>query len=98
MLVTDAMCTPPGGPDNFKLQDREVRLKNGRLELADGTLAGSNLTMDEAVRYSLYCFGLPLEDVLRMASTNPARFLGLAARLRRIASGYLTRPNSTAAG
>jgi N-acetylglucosamine-6-phosphate deacetylase len=89
MLVTDAMCTAAGGPDHFMLQNREVRLKNGRLELEDGTLAGSNLTMDEALCYCVSNLGLPLEDVLRMASTNAARFLGLGARLGRIAPGYL---------
>jgi N-acetylglucosamine-6-phosphate deacetylase len=89
MLVTDAMCTAAGGPDSFLLQGRDVRLKNGRLELADGTLAGSNLTMDEAVRFCVQHVGLKLQDVLVMASTAPAQFLGLGARLGRIAPGYL---------
>jgi N-acetylglucosamine-6-phosphate deacetylase len=89
MLVTDAMCAAAGGPDHFTLQGREVRLKNGRLELPDGTLAGSNLTMDEAVRFCVKRCGLKLESALAMASTTPARFLGLGARLGRIAPGYL---------
>jgi N-acetylglucosamine-6-phosphate deacetylase len=89
MLVTDAMCTAAGGPDHFMLQSREVRLKKGRLELLDGTLAGSNLTMDEAVRFCVNRVGLKLESALSMASTNPAQFLGLGARLGRIAPGYL---------
>ncbi len=89
MLVTDAMCTAAGGPDHFTLQGREVRLKSGRLELPDGTLAGSNLTMDEAVRFCVKRCGIKLESALGMASTNPAQFLGLGARLGRIAPGYL---------
>lgn len=89
MLVTDAMCTAAGGPDHFMLQNREVHLKDGRLELPDGTLAGSNLTMDEAVRYCVHHLGLKLQDALCMASTTPAQFLGLGARLGRIAPGYL---------
>jgi N-acetylglucosamine-6-phosphate deacetylase len=51
MLVTDAMPTAAGGPDSFELQGRKIHLKNGKLQLDDNTLAGSNLTMDEAVRY-----------------------------------------------
>ncbi len=89
MLITDAMCTAAGGPDRFMLQGREVRLKNGRLELPDGTLAGSNLTMDEAVRFCVKRCGLKLESALAMASTTPAQFLGLGARLGRVAPGYL---------
>ncbi len=89
MLVTDAMSTAAGGPSHFMLQDRVVQLKNGRLELSDGTLAGSNLTMDEAVRFCVNHVGLKLESALAMASTNPAQFLGLGSRLGRIAPGYL---------
>jgi N-acetylglucosamine-6-phosphate deacetylase len=89
MLITDAMGTAAGGPDSFLLQGREVHLKQGRLQLADGTLAGSNLTMDEAVRYCVQHVGLKLQDALVMASTAPAQFLGLGARLGRIVPGYL---------
>jgi N-acetylglucosamine-6-phosphate deacetylase len=89
MLITDAMPPAAGGPDVFRLQGREVMRKNGRLELADGTLAGSNLTMDEAVRYCVRQLGVALEDALCMASLTPARFLKLDDRLGRIAPGYL---------
>ena len=58
------------------LQGRNVKRFSGRLELEDGTLAGSNLTMDEAVRYCTTQLSVPLENALQMASRNPARFLG----------------------
>ena len=89
MLVTDAMPTAAGGPDIFELQGRMVRRKNGKLLLDDGTLAGSNLTMDEAVRYCVERLGVNLEDALRMASLNPAEFLRLDHDLGRIKPGYL---------
>jgi N-acetylglucosamine-6-phosphate deacetylase len=76
MLVTDAMPPAAGGPDQFELQGRSVLRVNGRLQLADGTLAGSNLTMDEAVRYCVNRLDVPLTSALQMASRNPARFLG----------------------
>jgi N-acetylglucosamine-6-phosphate deacetylase len=76
MLVSDAMPPAAGGPDQFELQGRTVRRIDGRLQLDDGTLAGSNLTMDEAVRYCVKTLGLPLRLALQMASRNPARFLG----------------------
>ena len=89
MLITDAMPTAAGGPDGFELQGRGVHLVNGKLVLDDGTLAGSNLTMDEAVRYCVERLGVSLEDALRMASLNPASFLRRDHELGRIKSGYL---------
>jgi N-acetylglucosamine-6-phosphate deacetylase len=89
MLITDAMPTAAGGPDSFALQGRAVHLVNGKLVLDDGTLAGSNLTMDEAVRYCVKRLGAGLENALRMASLNPAAFLGHEHELGRIKSGYL---------
>lgn len=78
MLVSDAMPPAAGGPETFMLQGRVVKRVNGRLELDDGTLAGSNLTMDEAVRYCTEKLSVPLAKALQMASRNPARFLGRA--------------------
>lgn len=89
MLITDAMPTAAGGPSSFDLQGREVQNSNGRLELSDGTLAGSNLTMDEAVRYCVKTLGLDLAQSLRMASLNPASFLRRDHELGRIAPGHL---------
>jgi N-acetylglucosamine-6-phosphate deacetylase len=89
MLVTDAMPTAADGPDSFQLQGRAVHRVSGKLLLDDGTLAGSNLTMDEAVRYCVERLGVALEDALRMASLNPASFLRRDHELGRIKPGYL---------
>jgi N-acetylglucosamine-6-phosphate deacetylase len=89
MLITDAMPSAAGGPSSFALQGREVRRTGTRLELSDGTLAGSNLTMDEALRYCVKTLGLDLSQCLRMASLNPATFLGRDHELGRIAPGHL---------
>jgi N-acetylglucosamine-6-phosphate deacetylase len=89
MLVSDAMSSAAGGPDHFNLQDRRVTVVKNRLTLDDGTLAGSNLTMDAAVRYCVDKLNIELVTALRMASTHPARFLGLDQKLGRIAPGAL---------
>ena len=89
MLITDAMPTAAGGPDSFELQGRVVTRHDGRLSLADGTLAGSDLTMDAAVRHCVKVLGLELAAVLRMASLNPASFLRCEHERGRIAPGYL---------
>jgi N-acetylglucosamine-6-phosphate deacetylase len=87
-LVSDAMPPAAGGPPAFTLQGRTVSTRNGRLELPDGTLAGSILTMDEAVRYCIAKLGVTIEEALRMASLYSAAFLRLDRLYGRIASGY----------
>ena len=88
MLITDAMPPAAGGPDRFRMQDRWIVKADGRLTLEDGTLAGSSLTMDVAVRYAVR-FGVPLADALIMASRAPADFLRRGQDLGRLAPGYL---------
>ena len=89
MLITDAMPPAAGGPDTFLLQGRPVSRLDGALRLADGTLAGSVLTMDEALRHVVQIVGLPLAEALAMASRVPAAFLRRDSDLGRIAPGYL---------
>jgi N-acetylglucosamine-6-phosphate deacetylase len=78
-LVTDAMS--PTGTDwtEFELTGQTVYRKNGALRLSDGTLAGADLTMIDAIRYVHRTIGVPLEEALRMASLYPAQALGVAA-------------------
>ncbi|HLW74849.1 MAG TPA: amidohydrolase family protein, partial [Gammaproteobacteria bacterium] len=54
---------------------------------ADGVLAGSALSMIQALRNCIELLGLPLDEAARMASTYPADFLGLSASHGRIAPG-----------
>ncbi len=87
-LVSDAM-PPAGAPgDTFALTGRAVARRDGRLTLADGTLAGSDLTMDRAVRFAVDHLDQPLAEALRMASLYPALLLGLDSTRGRIARGY----------
>jgi len=89
MLISDAMSPAAGGPDQFELMGRRVSRIEGRLQLDDGTLAGSLLTMDEAVRHCVGRLGIGLADALRMASRVPATFLKRGHDLGRIAPGFL---------
>ena len=83
-FVSDAMPSAAGGPDHFALQGRPVSVVNGRLELADGTLAGANITMRDAVRYGIAHLDLSIEQALAMASLRPAQFLGQGHNLGRL--------------
>jgi N-acetylglucosamine-6-phosphate deacetylase len=87
-LVTDAMPTAGDVEDHFILNGRLVTRRNGVLTLDDGTLAGSDLTMDAAVRFAVAELGVGLAEALRMASLYPAEFLKLDAARGRIAPGY----------
>ena len=87
-LVSDAMPPAGSGGDTFMLGGRVVTRRDGRLTLADGTLAGSDLTMDRAVRFAVEHLHQPLAEALRMASLYPAQFLRLEAIRGRIAPGF----------
>jgi N-acetylglucosamine-6-phosphate deacetylase len=88
ILVTDAMPPAAGGPPSFDLGGRPIRSEGGRLIGADGTLAGADLVMTDAVRNAVDLLDLPLEEALRMASLYPARAMGIADR-GRIAEGQV---------
>jgi N-acetylglucosamine-6-phosphate deacetylase len=77
-LVSDAMS--PIGTDmtEFRLNGRRVLVVKGQCRTEEGTLAGSVLTMDAAVRTMHQLAGVPLEDAIRMATLNPARAIGIA--------------------
>ncbi|OPL17459.1 MAG: hypothetical protein AVO38_00265 [delta proteobacterium ML8_D] len=80
ILITDAMRAA-GMPDgSYELGGQEVSVKNGEARLADGTLAGSILTPDRAVRNMVDIAGISLVDAIRMATINPARRLGVENR------------------
>lgn len=81
VLVTDAMAAAGMGPGTYALAGKTVRVDDTSARLDDGTLAGSILTMDRAVK-NVVALGTPLADALRMASTTPARVLGLAGKGR----------------
>jgi N-acetylglucosamine-6-phosphate deacetylase len=74
-LVTDAVGAAGMGDGRFALGGTEVVAEGGVVRRADGTLAGSALTMVQAVR-NLHALGVELEDALAAASTVPARIVG----------------------
>jgi N-acetylglucosamine-6-phosphate deacetylase len=80
-LVTDAMEAAGMADGEYRLGDRSVSVSAGRAELAGGgSLAGSTLTMDLAVRNAVEFLGVSVEQAAVMASTNPARLLGVGSK------------------
>jgi N-acetylglucosamine-6-phosphate deacetylase len=86
-LVTDAM-PPVGATDpSYVLNGETITARDGICQTASGTLAGSALSMIDAVRNTIDTLDVPLDEAARMASTYPADFLGLGATHGRIEAG-----------
>jgi len=73
-LVTDAIAAAGARGKVTRLGTRTVRVSDAP-RLADGTLAGSVLSMDHTVR-NVASLGIPLRDAVQMASTTPAQVIG----------------------
>jgi N-acetylglucosamine-6-phosphate deacetylase len=79
ILVTDAV-RPAGLPDGeYPFSGRIIHVREGAVRLPDGTLAGSTLTLDRALRNIVAATGWPLREAWPMSSLNAARAIGLAA-------------------
>jgi N-acetylglucosamine-6-phosphate deacetylase len=88
ILVTDGIAAAGLGDGAYSLAGEAIEVRDSVASLPDGTLAGSVVTMDRAVRNVVRLGLSPLGDAVRMASTNPAAALGLGERLGRIATGF----------
>jgi len=86
-IVTDAMSTIGSDQISFLLNGREIFRKDGRLTLADGTLAGADIDMLSSVRFAHEKLNLPLDEAIRMASAYPADAVGIASRKGRLLPG-----------
>jgi len=85
-LITDAMAAMGMAPGRYLLGGQEVFVDRTSARLANGRLAGSILTMDQAVRNMVAITGCSLAEAVAMASTTPAAVLNLT-RKGRIAPG-----------
>lgn len=79
-LVTDAMSITGTDWTEFELTGQTVYRRHGALRLADGTLAGADLTMIDAVAFMHRTIGVALDEVLRMAALYPAMAIGAEDR------------------
>jgi N-acetylglucosamine-6-phosphate deacetylase len=86
VLITDAISAT-GMPDGrYQLGGLDVEVHDGKC-LMNGSLAGSVLTMDRALRNVMKFGGWSLPDAVRAASLNPAKAVGIADRNGAIAAG-----------
>ncbi len=79
VLISDALSAT-GMPDGrYRLGMFEVEVRDGRCE-SHGKLAGSVLTLDQAIQNVMRFARLSFQDSVRLATLNPARVLGMADR------------------
>ncbi|MCY0886155.1 MAG: N-acetylglucosamine-6-phosphate deacetylase [Firmicutes bacterium] len=86
-LVTDAVAGA-GMPDGtYVLGEQEIIVHEGIARLPDGTLAGSTLTLDRAVRNLVALTGVGWADAIRMVTLTPAKIAGMWGRKGQLARG-----------
>ncbi|MGW0737629.1 N-acetylglucosamine-6-phosphate deacetylase [Streptomyces sp. NPDC002851] len=91
-LITDAMDAAGFGDGRYMLGPLEVEVKDSvaRLVTADGgagSIAGSTLTLDRAFQRAATVDKLPVEDIVRAISANPAKLLGIYDRVGSLEPG-----------
>ncbi|HJX01609.1 MAG TPA: N-acetylglucosamine-6-phosphate deacetylase [Candidatus Humimicrobiaceae bacterium] len=87
VLITDAIRATSMPEGTYDLGGQDVIVANGQARLKDGTLAGSILTMDKAVRNMISMVGVSFEEAIQMATINPAKCLGVQGRKGSLAAG-----------
>ena len=86
-LITDAVA-PAGEPEgDYDFVGRKVTVRAGAVRLDNGTLAGSVLTLDRAVRNAVTFAGLDWSEAICMVTHTPARIAGMATRKGSIVPG-----------
>lgn len=86
-LITDAVA-PAGLPEGeYEFVGRKVVFHDGAVRMNDGSLAGSILTLDRAVRNIVTFTGIGWSEAISMATQVPARIAGVEPRKGRIAPG-----------
>lgn len=89
VIVTDSMRAAMEGDGISELGGQTVYVRGGRALLADGTIAASVDTMEHSLHHFLKATGLPLADVIRMATVNPAKELGVYETMGSLEKGKL---------
>ncbi len=78
VVVSDAMRAAGSGDGEYELGGQKVTVKNGKATLAGGNLAGSTTNMHREF-LNLIGFGIPLKQVLKSCTVNPAKVIGADA-------------------
>ncbi len=87
-LISDATFANPPRP-SVAFEDFIIEYHDGRYTNQEGKLAGSSITLLDAVKVCIDKAGIAPKDAFRMASTIPAEIVGLGDQLGKIQPGYV---------
>ncbi|WP_448810854.1 N-acetylglucosamine-6-phosphate deacetylase [Agromyces bauzanensis] len=88
-LITDAMAAAGAADGEYLLGSLQVIVAGGVARLLEGgSIAGSTLTQDEALRRAVVDSGIPLMEAVGALTETPAAAIGRAADLGRLDPGY----------
>ena len=85
-LISDAIAAAGSGDGEYRIWGETIRVQHGRTSNAHGSIAGSVITMLDAFRM-MRSLGATDVELAQMASTNPARLLGLDGECGSIEEG-----------
>lgn len=89
VLISDSMGATGLSDGDYSLGGEKVVVKDSVACLEDGSLAGSTLTLDKALRNVVTIVGIPFKDALRMITYNPAREISLERNIGSISIGKI---------
>lgn len=87
ILVSDAMMAAGLEDGEYQLGNQKVYVKEGAARLASGNLAGSTLNLQEAVYNMVKFLDLPIHEVVKMATLNPAKAINMVREIGSIRVG-----------
>ena len=89
ILITDAIRAQGLKDGVYELGGQEVTVKGREARLSNGSLAGSTLFLNEAIKNLNEETELPLTKIVSMATINPAKFMGISNHFGSIAPGKI---------
>lgn len=88
VVITDALAGAGVAGATFEFAGQRAHVDDGVARLEDGTITGSVLTMDQALRNLLAMTGMSLSDAVAALAANPARTAGASDRKGELSPGY----------
>ncbi|WP_439898935.1 N-acetylglucosamine-6-phosphate deacetylase [Photobacterium leiognathi] len=87
-LITDCMRAGGLSDGKYQLGAQMITVTNGEARTDDGSLAGSTCSLDQALRNMIMLAGVPEWEAVQMATSVPAKYVGIDGKLGFIKPGY----------
>ena len=88
ILISDSMSAAGMPEGDYSFKGKSVSVRDGAARLQDGTLAGSTLALDKALKNFIKATGRPLAELIPCGSTNAATAIGLGNSKGRVAAEF----------